>query len=90
MLIRVLHLELLFGDPRFDQREILKHLSYVCPSVRSNHDFVRTQRGMDFKLCKKASTSHRLYRSAGSGTCHINQTGIPGSWAHAKSDSQQI
>ena len=29
-----------------------------------------------------------LYRSVGSGTSHINQTGIPESWAHGKSDYQ--
>ena len=35
----------------FDQREILRYLSYVCLSVRSNHDCIQTQRATDFKLC---------------------------------------
>ena len=30
--------------------EILRHLSYVCLSVRSNHDCVRTQRATNFKI----------------------------------------
>ena len=37
----------------FEQREILSHLSYVCPSVRGNHDCVRTQRATDFKLSNR-------------------------------------
>ena len=82
----------------FDQREILRHLSYislsVLPSVRGNHDCVRTQSATNLKW---ASMSHSpvgieigLYRSTESGTSHINQTGIPGSWAHGRSDSRQI
>ena len=39
----------------FNQREILRHFSYVClsvrPTVRSNHDYVRTQRATDLKIC---------------------------------------
>ena len=51
--------------------------------VRSNLDYVRTQKTTDFKLCKYASISHKpvgiengLYRFTASGTSHINQIGI--------------
>ena len=61
--------------------QILFYLS-VCPSIRSNHDCVRSQRAMN-SVC----IENELYRSTGSGTSHINQTGILRSWAHGKSDA---
>ena len=62
----------------------------VRPSVRSNHDCVRTQRAKDFKLCKRASIENGLYRFTGAGISHINQTGILGSWVHGTSGSHKI
>ena len=81
----------------FDQRKILRYLSYVCLSIRINHDCIRTQRATNFKLCKLANISYRpvgieneLYWSTGSGTSHLNQTGIPGCWTHGKSDRTEF
>ena len=69
----------------------------VRPSIRSNHDCVRTQKAMEFKLCKLTYMCHRpvgiengLYWFTGSGTSHITQTAIPGSWVYGKSDLHQI
>ena len=93
--IRVGRIEILIWNPRFlgdiwsarNSKTFELFLS-VRPSVRSNHDCVRTQR---------ACISHRpvgiengLYRPTGSGNSHINQTCIPGSWAYGKSDTHQI
>ena len=74
-----------------------EHCLSFRPSVCGKHDCVRTQRATDLKICTYASITHTLvgiengiYRSTGSGTSHINQAGIPGSWAHGKSDLHQI
>ena len=56
LLICVGRIETLGSLETFDLREILRHLSYVClsvrPSVCSTHDCVRTQRATNFKPCK--------------------------------------
>ena len=61
----------------FDQREIRRHFSYVCPSRVIT---IASERGIETGL----------YLFTGSGTSHEDQTGIPGSWAHGKCDSHQI
>ena len=55
------------------------------------------QRAIDLQFCTQSCIIHTLvgienglYRSPGYGTFHKNQTSIPGSWAHRKSDWQQI
>ena len=46
------------------QRKILRHLSYVCLSVRRSvcgkYDCVRKQIATDLKICKLASITHTL------------------------------
>ena len=69
----------------FDQREILRHLNYVClfvrPSIR-----IASER----KKLQTSSFTNRLVLAIGrSVSAHriVNQTGI---LAHEKSDSHQI
>ena len=77
----------------FDQRKILRHLSYVCLSVRpfvvitiaSERKVPRTSKFANRLLLVIDRIENELFRSTESGTSHINQTGIGWSWAHGKS-----
>ena len=89
--IRVGRIEILIWDPKFlgniwsarnsNTFELcLSVRPSVHPSVRSNHDYVRTQSDTNFRLCIQASINdgpvrfeNALYRLTGSGTSHINQ-----------------